>query len=160
MSYSAIRSFNVSPWDTAAQKLQGHAADMRFVPNDETIPEIRLHSFTYADRADLLPALTVALDAAGAWVLQQKTLSATALELHVEVQLRALPHLYGALLGSGLELTRNGHRALAERCNCILHMRGRRGQCNILALRLEVKFLLDPPGTLDLSRLALATAAA
>jgi hypothetical protein len=126
---------------------------MRYVSNEETQPEIHLQSFTYQERAELMPELGVAIDAAGGWILERRSISAYALELQIEVQLQALPEVYGALLGSGVELTRDSHRALAERCNCSLHMRPRRGISSILLIRAEVHFLPNPPQPMDLSLL-------
>jgi hypothetical protein len=134
-------------------------ADRRKVSNEENQPELNLRSFTYQERSHLLPELGVAIDMAGGWVMERRSLSADALELQLEVQLQALPEVYGALLGSGLEITRDSHRALAERCNCSLHLRPRRGVSSILLMRLEVNFLPDPPQPLDMSWLTMRSTA-
>jgi hypothetical protein len=133
---------------------------MRKVSNEEYQPELNLRSFTYQERSHLLPELGAAIDMAGGWVMERRSLSADALELQLEVQLQALPEVYGALLSSGLEITRDSHRALAERCNCSQHMRPRRGASSILLLRLEVNFLPDPPQPLEVSWLAMFNIAA
>ncbi|WP_169315278.1 hypothetical protein [Terriglobus roseus] len=100
----------------------------------------------------LLPRLTRAIDVAGGWVLRRRVLSATAVELSIELQFPALPEIYGALLGCGLQLTRDSHHALSERCNCSLHMRPRRGTSSYLLIRLEVHFRPEPIQPLDPTR--------
>lgn len=121
---------------------------MRIVNDDETKLEIPLQSFTYLERTAILPELGAAIDGAGGWMLDRRQLSADSLELCVEVQQQALPEIYGALLASGLELTRDSHRALAERCNCCMHL-PRRGTTSILTVRVEVHFLSDPALSVD-----------
>ncbi len=135
-------------------------ADMSTVSNDDLQPELIVESFTYAERAHLLPDLGAAVDQAGGWVLERRSLAADAVEVYLELQIAALPEVYGALLASGLELTRDSHRALAERCNCDLHLRPRVGQSSILSLRVDIRFLPEPPQPLDLYRRMLLNAAA
>ena len=79
-------------------------------------------------------------------MLDRRQISAVAVELSLEVQLQSLPEVYGALLSSGLELSRESHRVLAERCNCCMYLPRRRGASSILTLHLEVQFLPDPQG--------------
>ena len=127
--------------------------------NDEEIaPEVTLQGFTYLDRVALLPELSHAVDGAGGWILDLRSLSAITAELRLEVQQQTLPSVYGALLGSGLELTRDSHRTLAERCNCTLHMPSR-VQSSILTLCIEVHFLAEPQQPTEISRLNLLAAA-
>ena len=96
---------------------------MRTVNEDELQPELLLQGFTYLDRVKLLPDLGGAVDGAGGWILDLRSLSETRRRnVRLEVQQQALPSVYGALLGSGLELTRDSHRVLAERCNCAMHL--------------------------------------
>ena len=128
---------------------------MQDLQTETAQPQIHLQGFTYAERASLLPELGAAIDAAGGWVLDRRSISAGAVELHVEVQLQALPEVYGALLATGLQLTRDSHRALAERCNCSMHLRPRRGVSSLLLIHAEVHFLSGPTHPLDLSRLLL-----
>jgi hypothetical protein len=130
------------------------------IRSEETQPEILLQGFTYFDRALLLPDLTNAIDNSGGWVLERRSVSSNSVEIIMEVQPDALPSIYGALLGTGIELTRDSHRTLAERCNCSLHMRPQRGISSVLVLRVEVRFLPDPPQPMDLSRLMIMGTAA
>jgi len=136
------------------------AADMFLVNNDDLQPELIVESFTYAERAHLLPNLGAAVDQAGGWVLERHSLAADAVEVYLEVQMPALREVYGALLACGLELTRDSHRALAERCNCDLHLRPQQGTSSILSLRVDIRFLPEPPQPLDLYRRMLLSAAA
>jgi hypothetical protein len=138
----------------------GMAADSWTVSNEDTQPELILESFTYAERTHLLPDLGAAVDLAGGWVLERHSLAADAVEVYLEVQMAALPEVYGALLASGLELTRDSHRALAERCNCDLYLRPRHGISSILSLRVDIRFLPESPQPMDLYRRMLLNAAA
>ncbi len=122
--------------------------------------EIDLQAFTYADRQALLPALSQAIDLAGGWILERKAASPDIVSVLLEVQTCALADAYAALLTSGLELSRESHRTLAERCNCCLHLRPTSGISSILTIRLEIHFLEDAPPPLDISRLLLLGAAA
>jgi hypothetical protein len=134
-------------------------ADRRTVNDEELQPELMLQSFTYLDRVALLPELGSGVDAAGGWILDLRSLSATAAVLRLEVQLQALPSVYGALLGSGLELTRDSHRLLSERCNCSMYLPSRSVLSSILTLRVEVNFLAEPQQPTEISRLILMAAA-
>jgi hypothetical protein len=121
--------------------------------------EMDLQGFTFADRLTLLPELSHSVDIAGGWVLQQRPASPDSVDVLLEVQAAALPEVYAALLSS-VELSRDSHRAMAERCNCSLHLRPNARISSILTIRLEVRFLVDPPPPLDLARLVLLGAAA
>ena len=121
---------------------------MRNVTDEELQPELTLQSFTYQDRSALIPELGAAIDSAGGWILDRRPTSANALEMYLEVQQAALPEVYGALLGSGLELTRESHRALA-----------RHGAPSILTIRIEVHFLQEAAHATDVSRLIVMGAA-
>lgn len=120
------------------------------VPFPETIAsslpeatELRLQCLTYDERATVLPAITDAVDRAGGWILDRKTMASHALELHIELQLRALVDVYAALVSSGVELTREAHLLLTERCVCRQYQKSRQSMSSILSLQLEVAFLSD-----------------
>ncbi len=121
--------------------------------DDEIQTELQLQSHTYLDRVALLPELGAAIDGAGGWMLDRRQISAVAVEMSLEVQQQSLPEVYGALLSSGLELSRESHRQLAERCNCCMYLPKRRGASSILTLHIEVQFLADPHQAADVSRL-------
>jgi hypothetical protein len=117
----------------------------------ETILE--LQGFSYEDRQGLLPLLTSAFARCGGWVLERKTISATAMEFRFELQLQGIVELYAALIATGVELTRNTHAVLTDLCTCRHHLgkadrlgKGARaggGGGQILTIRLELNFLED-----------------
>ena len=124
-------------------------------------PAMHLQTFTYRERAAFTREFDEAIDRAGGWVLSRKSLSVNALQASIEVQEHALPEVYAALIATGLELTRDSHRALAERCNCSLHLRPRPGVSTILPLHVDVHFLTQTVPLLDtwnLLSLGVATA--
>jgi hypothetical protein len=104
---------------------------------------LELQCFSYQERQGLLPALTSAFTLCGGWVLERKTLSATAMEFRLEIQLRSILELYSSLVSSGVELTRDTHSTLTDLCTCRRHL-PRTAQANqILSIRLEISFLED-----------------
>ncbi len=105
--------------------------------------ELRLQCLTYDERSNVLPVLTEAIDRAGGWLLDRRTVAAHALELRIELQVRALVEMYAALVSSGVELTREAHLLLTERCTCRQHQRSRESMSTIMSIRLEVAFLAD-----------------
>jgi len=120
---------------------------------ENTVPEITLRGFTYQDRPELMADLGVAVDLAGGWILERRTVTATAMQIRMELQATALTEVYAALLASGLELTRDSHRMLAQRCNCVLLMPPRRGNLSLLQLDVEIHFLDAPPEPVDVTHL-------
>ena len=102
-----------------------------------------IQSFSYEDRTAILPALTTALTNNGGWLMDSKTISASTLELRIEVHLLAVLDIYAALIASGLELTRSGHLALTEACTCRSHFAKSAALGQTIAMRLEVSFLHD-----------------
>ncbi|MGI4758030.1 MAG: hypothetical protein ACRYGF_14405 [Janthinobacterium lividum] len=128
-------------------------ADKWIVNQDEIQTEFHIQSFTYLERGALLPELAAAIDGAGGWMLDRRQISANAVEMNLEVQQQCLPEVYGALLSSGLELSRESHRMLVERCNCCMHLPNRRGVSSILTLHVDVVFLSDPQHATDIASL-------
>ncbi len=124
-------------------------ADTRDVDQDTRQPELHLRGVTYVQRQILMPELGVCIDHAGGWVLQRRTLAANALELMLESQTIALPDVYGAFLGCGVELTRESHRALAQRCLCTQYLSRRRGVASIVLIYVEIQFLDGLPETFE-----------
>ena len=108
-------------------------------------PELRLRGFTYLERQVLMPELGVCIDHAGGWILQRRTLAADALELVLESQTVALPDVYGAFLGAGVELTRESHRALTQQCLCTQYLPRRRGVASIVLVFVDIQFLDAAP---------------
>ncbi len=155
LSEGVVMLFTVAPWDDYQPNECAGYADRRYVNDfgqernnslaDELFEpvELRLQCLTYDDRAQVLPMMTDAIDRAGGWILDRRTVAAHALELKIELQVRALVDMYAALVGSGVDLTREAHLLLTERCVCRQHQQTRESMASILCLRLEVAFLAD-----------------
>ncbi len=88
-----------------------------------------------------MPALTTAVSLCGAWIVERKTLSPTAMEIRLETQLRLIVELYAAMLSAGIEFSRDGHQALADLCTCCKHMDLDR--TGLVTIRMELAFLDD-----------------
>ena len=106
---------------------------------------LRLNAVSSRFGTDLLSGLMDAVDRGCGWILHRQMASASALLLHVETQGRALQDLYFCLLEEGLELSRESHRLLSERCLCAhLHGDTRR---SIVSLHLYVSMPAEPPSS-------------
>ena len=114
-------------------------------PEQPEAVELRLQCLTYDERAIVLPAVLEAVDKAGGWILDRKTMAAHTLELKIELQVRALIDVYAALVSSGVELTREAHLLLTERCMCRQYQTSHQGLSMILSLQLEIAFLVHLP---------------
>lgn len=104
---------------------------------------VEIQSFSYEERQGILSTLTTAFADCGGWVIDRKTMSPTAVEFQIEIQLRSVLDLYASLVSSGLELTRAGHMTLAELCTCRKNLPIAADLGQIVAIRLEVSFLED-----------------
>jgi len=102
---------------------------------------IELQAHTYEERHGLLSGLTTAVSLCGAWVVERKTLSATAVEFRLEIQLRMIVELYAAFLSVGVEFGRDGHQTFVELCTRRKHMEV--DQQGLLTIRMELSFLDD-----------------
>ncbi len=106
-------------------------------------PELCLQAVSTRPAPELLPCLTEAIDRACGWVLQRNMVSSTVLLMRVEAQGRALMDLYASLMAEGLDLSRESHMLLAERCTCTqVHQYARD---TIISLRLQVTLPADLP---------------
>ncbi len=108
--------------------------------SDQTLD---LHGFSYDDRQGVLPNLTSAFTRSGGWVLERKTTSATTMQFRFEIQLHAIVELYGALVETGVELTRGTHAVLTELCTCRRYIACSPRSTQVLTLSLELSFLED-----------------
>ena len=106
-----------------------------------SIPSLDLQSFSYDERGNVLPVLLAALADCGGWVLDRRTISASVVELRVEVQLRSIVDLYGSIVAAGLELTRSSHLSLTDLCTCRKNVPTISDLGQIVTLRLEISFL-------------------
>lgn len=115
-----------------------------FISSQKTsTSSLDLQSFSYDDRANVLPALLSALADCGGWVLDRRTTSASAVEFRIEVQLRSILDLYGSVIAAGLELTRSSHLVLTDLCTCRKNVPTMADLGQIITLRLEISFLED-----------------
>lgn len=110
-------------------------------PPSPVTASLRLQTYTYDERREVLGKLAGALDRSGAWVLERTTPSVEMTRLQVEIQLRSALELYSGLVGSGLELTRGTHIALTELCTLARHRRRGRDPFRVVEMVLEVSFL-------------------
>ena len=100
-----------------------------------------IQGFSYEDRHGFLPHLVSALADCGGWVLCRKQLSPSTMEIQLEIQLRSILDLYVSIVSSGLELTRSGHLALTDLCNCRKNLPSPSDLGQIVTVRLEISFL-------------------
>ena len=120
-----------------AQSVRPSAAAVQPSPSRS----LRLQGFSYDDRREVLPAVGRALDLCGCWVLERTATSLSRLELRFEAQLGWSVDLYSALVGSGLELTRDSHLCLTGLCTLRNHHKRRSERAGILEITLEITFL-------------------
>lgn len=102
-----------------------------------------LQGYSYGERSTLLPDLTAAFAHCGGWVLERRTTSPATVEFRLELQLRAIVELYGALVAAGVELTTASHATLTGLCTCRRHRTHAVSLTHVLTLRLELSFLED-----------------
>ncbi len=104
---------------------------------------LHLHGLTLDHREGILSSLFEAVDRAGGWVLERQATSAQALTILIEMQSRVLVEMYAAIAGSDVQLTRQSHHLLTDRCNCLqnLHTPGRLS--SLLTVRLDIAFLTE-----------------
>ncbi|WP_419804274.1 hypothetical protein [Terriglobus sp.] len=84
-----------------------------------------------------------AIDLASGWVLHRQMVSASVLQMRLETQGRFLMDLYASFIEQGLELSRDSHLLLTERCSCAHLYRQARG--SIITLHLDVALPADLP---------------
>jgi len=102
---------------------------------------LEIQSFSYEDRAGILPSLLSALADGGGWVLERRSLSPNTVEVKIEAQLRSIVELYGGMIAAGLELTRSSHLLLTDLCNCRRHAGRAVDLSQIVTLLIEISFL-------------------
>ena len=96
-------------------KLEGNSHTME---NGRESATVELAAFTYDDRWGVLPELNACLNECGGWILEQRVSSPTSMEFCIELRLESILDLYGALMGTGIELTCNAHAMLTDLCTC------------------------------------------
>ena len=99
-------------------------------------PSLILQTTTAIPLNTLLPRLESNLRSSGVWLESADTLSATAVNLSIELHQQDARCLYTALVGSGLDLAHSAHIALASLCS--LHART---SSSPIPLTLEVRLI-------------------
>lgn len=102
-----------------------------------------IQAFTYEQRRSLLAGVDLAVTNCGGWILERKTRSDSNVELHVEIQVRVILDLYGALLEAGVEFTRSGYEVLTAFCTRRKHLGLCAGLGQTVAIHLDLSFLDD-----------------
>ena len=85
---------------------------------------LRLTALSADDPQRLVRFLTGVLLASGGWVLTRSTQGSEMAELDFEFARAACIEIYAALIGAGLELSRDSHLQMAELCQCTRSMMG------------------------------------
>jgi hypothetical protein len=101
---------------------------------------IEVRCFSYEERRAVLPALLDAVNTTGGWILDRQVLPSGRVEFWFEVQLRSVMELYCAIVSSGLEFTRAGHRDLTGLCTLRQNTSAGGGH-RLIGIRMEVSFL-------------------
>lgn len=102
---------------------------------------LEIHSFSYDDRTGVLPHLLSAVADGGGWILERRVVSPSMVHVSIEAQLRSIVELYGAMIASGLELTRSSHLVLTDLCTCRRNAVEMADLGQLVTLRLEISFL-------------------
>jgi hypothetical protein len=105
------------------------------------MPSLDIQGFSYDDRSDVLPGLLVALADCGGWVLDRRAVNASLIELRVEVQLRSILDLYGAIVAAGLELTRSSHMLLTDLCTCRRNVSDGMDLGQVVVVKMQLSFV-------------------
>jgi len=100
-----------------------------------------IQSYSYDQRELLLPLLSRTLTSCGGWVHDRRSISASAFEITLEIELRFILDFYAGMIASGLELTRSTHTALTDLCTSRKHFLGTAEAKRIVAVRIEISFL-------------------
>jgi hypothetical protein len=79
---------------------------------------LKLNALSSDDPQRLVRFLSGVLLACGGWILTRSTQGNELAEIDFEFARAACVEIYAALITSGLELSRDSHRQLAELCHC------------------------------------------
>jgi hypothetical protein len=85
---------------------------------------LRLTALTADDPQRLLRFLTGVLLGCGGWILTRTTEGSDLAALDFEFARASCVEIYGALIASGLELSRDSHLRMAELCHCTRNLIG------------------------------------
>jgi hypothetical protein len=114
------------------------------VSSFETVQRVDLPAFTYGERSMVLDEMMRTLNESGCWLESRRALSSTQIELYFVAMLGAIDELYGGLIGAGVEMTRESHRAMTWLCTLRRHRRESVVLTRTVSIRLEMNFLSEP----------------
>ena len=123
-----------------------------------TIPAIELRGHTYESHREFLPALLDTMSGCGCWLLDQRTLSPTTTILTFELPLRSVFEMYGGLLSSGVNLSRDSHICMKSLCTVRDHNPHKAMCRRILTVRLDLIFLRESSSSAHAARVAIGHA--
>ena len=104
-----------------------------------TVPwAMEMKAIALGDPANLVKALTGAVLGCNGWILSRGASDTGTVNMLFEFERRACVDIYSALIGAGLELSKNGHIRLTELCQCT---RSNRSDCGteIASVDLEIQ---------------------
>ncbi len=106
--------------------------------------EVRLRCFSYEERFGAMAVMLEALDQCGCWMESREAVSATQVEMLFATRLAAADELYSGLVGTGVEMTQESHRAMTMLCTRWRHQPEDASRFATIRVRLEVNFLQVP----------------
>jgi hypothetical protein len=109
----------------------------------DTVQLVSLRCFTYCERDEVLDELLLALDRAGCWLESRRVTSASQIELYFVAMLGAADELYGGLVGAGVEMTRDSHRAMTLLCTLRRHRKEAPVAVRTVSIRMELSLLAE-----------------
>ncbi|MGC9198434.1 MAG: hypothetical protein ACP5E5_05775 [Acidobacteriaceae bacterium] len=121
-------------------------------------PAIEIRGHTYGDHRELIPSLQDNMSRCGCWLLDQQTVSPTTTALTFEIPLRSIFEMYGTLLSSGIQLSRDSHTCMKSLCTVRDHNPHRAMRRRILTVRLDLVFLKESASSPQLTRISMGHA--
>ncbi len=123
-----------------------------------SIPAIELRGHTYGSHHDFIPPLLDIMSGCGCWLLDQRTVSPTTTVLTFELPLRSIFEMYGGLLSSGIQLSRDSHTCMKSLCTVRDHNPHRAMRRRILTVRLDLVSLKESASSPQLAKIAMGHA--
>ena len=117
-SNDGARRYRISLTLAEDGPIRGLASETDMEEIGDVMKSIQLHGYSHLTREDLLSALVETVGASGGCLLGQQSTSTSTVHLQLEIHLLAVAEFYAGVVGTGLELTRYTHQALAGLCTC------------------------------------------
>jgi len=108
-----------------------------------TVERVDLRCFTYGDRAAVLDDMLYAMSQSGCWLESRRATSASQVEIYFGAMLGAMDEIYGGLVGAGVEMPRDSHRALTWLCTLRRHRKDTVVAMRTVSIRMEMSFLTE-----------------